>query len=212
VPADNPEMPGHVLYVVMSGAPAPEGIPELIRMLHVAGWRVVVFATPLGTRFADVRELERLTGQPVRSEFRMPGSGLRVPPGDAVLACPLTFNSVNKFAHGHADNLAIGLLCEMAGYGVPLVVVPHCKPQLACHPVFSASLQTLRGMGVRVLFNPDAPYEQRMPPWRDVIAALPAIASRPASRSDDAGLPGPTSGRRILALPPLGRPAGAAQS
>jgi hypothetical protein len=30
-----------------------------------------------------------------------------------VLAYPLTFNSVNKFAHGHADNFAVGLLCEM---------------------------------------------------------------------------------------------------
>jgi len=38
-----------------------------------------------------------------------------------VLACPLTFNSVNKFAHGHADNFAIGLLCELTGYGTPRV-------------------------------------------------------------------------------------------
>jgi phosphopantothenoylcysteine synthetase/decarboxylase len=79
-----------------------------------------------------------------------------VPPADAALACPLTFNSVNKFAHGHADDFAVGLLCEMVGYGVPVVVVPHCKPQLASHPAFTASLQTLRGMGVRVLFDPDA--------------------------------------------------------
>ena len=74
-----------------------------------------------------------------------------------MLACPLTFNSVNKFAHGHADNFAVGLLCEMAGYGVPMVVVPHCKPQLASHPAFAASIETLRGMGVQVLFDPDAP-------------------------------------------------------
>ena len=83
-------------------------------MLHAAGWRVVVFATPFGARFADASELERLTGQPVRSEYRMPGTGAPVPPADVVLACPLTFNSVNKFAHGHADNFAVGLLCEMA--------------------------------------------------------------------------------------------------
>ena len=170
-----------MLYLVISGAPAPEGIPGLIGMLHAAGWRVVVFSTPFGTRFADAGELERLTGQPVRSEYRMPGTGTPVPPADAVLACPLTFNSVNKFAHGHADNFAIGLLCEMAGHGVPLVVVPHCKPQLASHPAFPASLETLRGMGVQVLFDPDAPYERRMPPWRDVIAALPVLATRQAS-------------------------------
>jgi phosphopantothenoylcysteine synthetase/decarboxylase len=106
----------------------------------------------------------------------MPGTGASVPAADAVLACPLTFNSVNKFAHGHADNFAVGLLCEMAGYGVPVVIVPHCKPQLASHPAFAASLETLRGMSVRVLFDPDAPYERRLPPWREVVDALPVRA------------------------------------
>jgi phosphopantothenoylcysteine synthetase/decarboxylase len=162
-----------VLYLVISGAPAPEGTSALITACQGAGWRVVVFSTPTGTRFVDVSELEKLTGEPVRSEYRMPGAGNPVPPAGAVLACPLTFNSVNKFAHGHADNFAIGLLCEMVGYGVPVVVVPHCKPQLASHPAFDASLQTLRGMGIRVLFDPDAPYERRLPSWREVIDALP---------------------------------------
>ena len=140
---------GGVLYFVVSGAPAPEGIPALVTACQAAGWRVVVFSTP--------------TGSPV-------------PAADVVLACPLTFNSVNKFAHGHADNFAVGLLCEMVGYGVPVVVVPHCKPQLASHPAFGASLETLRGLGVRVLFDPDAPYERRLPPWREVIEALPVRA------------------------------------
>jgi phosphopantothenoylcysteine synthetase/decarboxylase len=139
-----------VLCLVISGAPAPQGLPSLIAKLQETGWRVVVFSTPMGTRFADLCELERLTGEPVRWKYRMPGTGSRTPPADVVLACPLSFNSVNKFAHGHADNFAVGLLCEMVGYGVPVVVVPHCKPQLASHPAFEASLATLRGMGVRV--------------------------------------------------------------
>jgi phosphopantothenoylcysteine synthetase/decarboxylase len=165
-----------VLYLVIGGAPAPEGLPSLVSACQVAGWRVMVFSTPMGTRFADLGELERLTGYPVRSEFRMPGTGAPTPPADAVLACPITFGSVNKFAHGITDNFAMGLLCETAGYGVPVTVVPHCKPQLASHPAFSASLSTLRGMGVRVLFEPAAPYERRMPPWADVVAALPLRA------------------------------------
>ena len=177
-------MPGNargVVYLVISGAPAPEGLPSLIGLLHEAGWRVVVFSTPMGTRFADLAELERLTGQPVRWEYRVPGTGSPVPPADLVLACPLTFNSVNKFAHGHADNFAVGLLCEMAGCGVPVVVVPHCKSQLASHPAFGASLETLRAMRVRVLFDPDAPYERRLPPWSEVVAALPVAAGRAAA-------------------------------
>lgn len=169
--------PGAVLYLVVSGAPAPEGIPALTELCQAAGWRVVVFSTPDGTRFIDSGELERLTGEPVHSEYRMPGTGKGAPAADAVLACPLTFNSVNKFAHGHADNFAVGLLCEMAGYGVPVVVVPHCKPQLASHPAFTASLATLRGMGVRVLLDAGAPYERRLPAWKEVAAALPVLTA-----------------------------------
>lgn len=77
-------MPGHdrdVLYLVISGALAPEGLPSLVRLLHAAGWRVVVFSTPIVTSFADVKELERLTGEPVRWEYRMPGTGSRMPSG-----------------------------------------------------------------------------------------------------------------------------------
>jgi phosphopantothenoylcysteine synthetase/decarboxylase len=175
------QVPGgdrRVLYLVISGAPAPEGLPSLVVMLQDAGWRVVVFSTPMGMRFADAGELERLTGEPVRWEYRMPGIGSRTPPADVVLACPLSFNSVNKFAHGLADNFAVGLLCEMAGYGVSMVVVPHCKPQLASHPAFGASLETLRGMGVRVVFDPAAPYEARMPSWAEVAAVLSATAAQ----------------------------------
>lgn len=171
-----------VLYLVISGAPAPEGLPSLVALLQQAGWRVLVFSTPAGTRFADLDELGRLTGEPVRFEYRMPGTGAKTPPADAVLAFPLSFNSVNKFAHGHADNFAVGLLCEMAGYQVPVTVVPHCKPQLASHPAFTASLDTLRGMGVQILFDPAAPYESRLPSWAKVTAALPAAAKREVTR------------------------------
>ncbi len=68
------------LYLVISGAPAPEGVPSLVAACQAAGWRVVVFSTPTGTRFVDPAELERLTGEPVRSGYRMPGTGMPVPP------------------------------------------------------------------------------------------------------------------------------------
>ena len=80
----------NVLYLIISGAPAPEGVPALVAACQAAGWRVVVICTPTGTRFVDPSELERLTGGPVRSEYRTPGTGAPVPPADAVLACPLT--------------------------------------------------------------------------------------------------------------------------
>lgn len=128
---------------------------------------------PFGQRFVDAEALEWLTGEPVRTDYRMPGSNKALPSADALLACPLTFNSVNKLAHGHADNFAVSLLCELTGYGVPVVVVPHCKPQLARHPAFRGSVATLREMGIKVLYDAGAPYDRRLPSWREVVAALP---------------------------------------
>jgi hypothetical protein len=48
-----------VLYLVISGAPAPEGLPSLVTLIQRSGWRVVVFSIPMGTRFADLDELKR---------------------------------------------------------------------------------------------------------------------------------------------------------
>ncbi|MFC7330929.1 flavoprotein [Marinactinospora rubrisoli] len=165
------------LYLVVSGASAPEGVPELVRLLRSAGWEVLVLSTPMGQRFHDLAELEALTGQPVRVDYRMPGTGRPLPPADRVLACPLTFNSTNKFAQGIADCFAIGLLCEMAGYGVPTVVVPWCKPELARHPAFQRSLAALRSMpSVTVLHDPASAPGGGMPGWHEVVraVALPA--------------------------------------
>ncbi|NYE47702.1 phosphopantothenoylcysteine synthetase/decarboxylase [Spinactinospora alkalitolerans] len=169
-------MGSRALYLVVSAASAAEGVPALVRLLQDDGRRVTVLSTPLGARFHDLAELERLTGEPVRVDYRMPGTGRSLPPPDTVLACPLTFNSVNKFAHGHADNFAVGLLCEMAGYGVPMVVVPHCKPQLASHPAFRTALETLRGMGVTVLHDADQADEYEPPAWSDVVEAVRAVS------------------------------------
>jgi phosphopantothenoylcysteine synthetase/decarboxylase len=162
-----------VCYLVVSGAEGRAGAPELAGGLVADGWDVTVVSTPTGLRFHDPRALESATGRPVRSEFRRPGTGSSLPPPDAVLACPLTFTSVNKFAHGHADTFAVALLCEMAGYGVPTVVVPHCKPQLAAHPAFRRSVAVLRDMGVVVLGDRGDP----PPDWAAVRAAVRAAAA-----------------------------------
>jgi phosphopantothenoylcysteine synthetase/decarboxylase len=164
------------LYLVMSGAPAAEGLPELVRLLQADDWTVRCLSTPTGRHFHDVDELAALTGEPVRVEYRRPGTGRPLPPADLVVACPLTFNSTNKFADGHADNFAIGLLCEMVGYAVPTIVVPHCKPQLASHPAFARSLKTLRSLPpVRLMYDDQAPYDARMPSWERVLSTVRTI-------------------------------------
>ncbi len=99
---------GRVLYLVVSGAPAPDGMPALVAACQAAGWRVVVFSTPTGTRFIDLAELEKLTGEPVRSEYRMPGTGNPVPPADAVLACGVHRSGADLHALAHRLGAGVG--------------------------------------------------------------------------------------------------------
>lgn len=52
------------------------------------------------------------------------------------------------------------------GFGIPIVAVPLLKDALARHVAFAANVQVLRSMGVRVLFDPAAPPDARMPPGK----------------------------------------------
>lgn len=102
----------------------------------------------------------------------MPGEAPALPPADVVVVAPATFNTINKWATGIADTFAASLLCELMGFDVPMLAVPLLKDTLARHVAFHHSLEVLRSMGVRVLFDPDAPPEMRMPPWPTVLEAV----------------------------------------
>jgi phosphopantothenoylcysteine synthetase/decarboxylase len=67
----------------------------------------------------------------------------------------MTFNSLNKWAAGFSDTLALGVLNEMLGTGVPIVAAPCVKSVLRQHPAYQPSIARLRSAGVDVL-DPDA--------------------------------------------------------
>ncbi len=126
-------------------------------------------------------ELESLTGHPVRVEYRLPGTERGWPPADAVLAAPTTFNTMNKWAQGVADTLALGLLTEAIGLDVPVVSLPYLNRAQARHPAWDASVALLRGAGVTVLlgeggFVPHVPKhgDAAAFPWHAALRALPA--------------------------------------
>lgn len=161
-----------VLYVVVCAAPAASNIQALVSLAQAESWRVHVIATPDALAFLNLPAIEKITGDPVRSAYHPPNAPDPLPPADAVIVAPATFNTINKWATGIADNFAVALLCELTGFGVPTIAVPLLKDALARHPAFSGSLNTLRTMGVQILFNPDAPRAQRMPSWSRILDEL----------------------------------------
>jgi phosphopantothenoylcysteine synthetase/decarboxylase len=85
-----------VLYVIVCGAPAASSVDEFIRLAQDAGWLIRVIATPMGERFIDAARLAALTGDRVRTGFRMPDEPDELPAANAVVVAPATFNTANK--------------------------------------------------------------------------------------------------------------------
>ncbi|RZU46158.1 flavoprotein [Streptomyces sp. BK022] len=138
------------LYVVVCAAGVASGVGTLITEAQERGWEVGVIATPAAMNgFFDASGTESRTGRPVRSAWRSPADPRPFPPPDAVVVAPATFNTVNKWAAGIADTLAVGTLCEALGLGVPIAVLPSVGEALAAHPAYRESLTRLRGLGVR---------------------------------------------------------------
>ncbi|MFF4750897.1 flavoprotein [Streptomyces sp. NPDC002514] len=145
-PAEKP-----FLQLVVCAAGVAAGVGKLIIAAQERNWEVGVTATPVALGgFFDVGAVEAQTGRPVRSAWRTPADPRPFPAPAAVVAAPATFNTLNKWAAGIADTLALGTLCEAYGLGVPIAVLPCVGDALAAHPAYRASLVRLRAMGVRV--------------------------------------------------------------
>ncbi|GGU80460.1 flavoprotein [Kitasatospora aureofaciens] len=153
------------LYVIVCASGVADGVGELIIAAHAEGWKVGVIATPNALGFLDQEAIEAQTGYPIRSAWRTPGGSRPMPEADAIAVVSATFNTINKWALGIADTLALGILCEAYGLGIPVVVQPYVNSALAAHPAYSESLVRLRSMGV--LVGDSVPHQPRSGGARD---------------------------------------------
>ncbi len=95
----------------------------------------------------------------------------RPEPGPVVFA-PCNFNSLNKLAHGIADNLALSITAEMIGYGLPVAIGVSVNAPLWAHPQAKASVAVLRSWGVKVVEPQEAETGLMMATTETVLAAL----------------------------------------
>jgi hypothetical protein len=177
-----------VLYLIASGAAPARELPALISAV-TEHWDTCVITTPDGSRFFDICRVTELTGHPVRSSFKDPDAPDVLPPATAFAAAPATFNTINKWAAGISDTLALGLLNEAIGLGLPIVTVPWPNAALARHPAFGRSISTLRDCGVRIILDPrhlpddDNPGQAEFP-WEALRAELARMRAALAAASN----------------------------
>jgi hypothetical protein len=175
------------LYIISCAAPPARRLSAPISAAQKAGWDVCLIMSPSAYRWAredtegEIEALEDLTGHPVRWQYKLPSQPDLLPAPDAMLVAPLTSNTVNKWAAGISDTLALGLITEAIGMRTPLVALPHWNAAQDRHPAIARSVQTLRDAGVTILlgeggFEPHEPRQGDLDayPWQAALDALPA--------------------------------------
>jgi phosphopantothenoylcysteine synthetase/decarboxylase len=173
-----------VLYVVACGGRPAADLPPFIKKMQAEGWHICTIATPSALKFMDLDALAAITGHQVRYDYKQPDEPDVLPPADAFVVAPATFNTINKMASGASDTLALGMLNEAIGMPLPIVAVPTPNEALARHPAFRASVTSLRSWGVNVIFDPDryplpipnmGPPAAALFPWEDLASTVSAL-------------------------------------
>jgi phosphopantothenoylcysteine synthetase/decarboxylase len=167
-----------VAYLVLSGTTTAARCPELLRGLVGLGFATVIaIPTPNASRVVAPRDLADVQGvRVVESYFDL---AIRPqPPRGVVLFAPCSFNSLNKLAHGIADNLALSVVAEAIGRGTPVIVGPSLNTPLLAHPQAQASLRTLPAWGVTIVPPVDDGNGPRLAPTERLIDAVRPHAGR----------------------------------
>ncbi len=159
-------------YLVLSGTTTAARGPEILRGLVMLGFSTVIaLPTPNASRVIAPRDLADVAGVTVvESYFDM---AIRPrPPRGVVLFAPCSFNSLNKLAHGIADNLALSVVAEAIGRGTPVIVGPSLNAPLLAHPEAQASLRRLPSWGVTIVPPADDGEGPRLAPTEALLDAV----------------------------------------
>ena len=175
------------IAVVAGAAGGVESVgQELVKPLVDRGHVVGVTLTPTAAAWLQaldlIREIENLTGLPVRSAPRLPSETSPHPKPDVYVAAPLSASSVAKLALGIADNQALTSLCENVAT-TPMVVFPRVNAAHARQPAWAGHLGALRSVGVQLVYGEDvwplaeprAADPSRRLPWAAIIKATESL-------------------------------------
>jgi phosphopantothenoylcysteine decarboxylase/phosphopantothenate--cysteine ligase len=184
-------MSGSRIVFVLTGSIAAYKACDALSRLVQLGHKVRTVATPSALRFVGAATLEGLTGERVLSDLFEPGSALEhIELGrwaDAVVVCPATANTINRFAAGLSDDLP-GALFLAHDRTKPFLVAPAMNPAMWNHPATRESVSRLAAWGVRLIAVGSGRTacgevgDGRLAEPADIVAAIESSLARPASR------------------------------
>ena len=211
-------MSGSNIAFVLTGSIACYKACDAISRLVQRGHRVRAVATESALRFVGAATLEGLTGERVLTDLFEPGAALEHIQlsrwADAVVVCPATANTLNRFAAGLADDMT-GALFLAHDRSKPFLAAPAMNPAMWRHPATRAAVDKLGAWGVHFITVGEGRTacgevgEGRMAEPPGIVAAVEAALARPARRMrvlvTSGGTTEPIDGVRTLANASTGR-------
>ena len=211
-------MSGSKIAFVLTGSIAGYKSCEAISRLVQSGHSVRAVASASALRFVGPATLEGLTGQRVLTDIFEPGAALEhiqlTRWADAVVVCPCSANTINKFAAGLGDDL-VGALFLAHDRSKPFLVAPAMNPAMWQHPATQDSVEKLGRWGVQFISVGEGRTacgevgEGRLAEPADVVAAIEASLARPARRLrvlvTSGGTAEPIDGARVISNRSTGR-------
>jgi phosphopantothenoylcysteine decarboxylase/phosphopantothenate--cysteine ligase len=184
-------MSGSKIAFALTGSIAGYKACEAISRLVQAGHSVRAVASESALKFVGVATLEGLTGQRVLTDIFEQGAAMEhihlTRWADAVIVCPCTANTLNKFAAGLGDDL-VGALFLAHDRSKPFLVAPAMNPAMWGHPATQDSVEKLGRWGVRFISVGEGRTacgeigEGRLAEPTEIVAALERSLARPQRR------------------------------
>ncbi len=152
------------ILIFVSGSIAIYKILSLIRLLRKEGALVRIIATKGALKFITPLSFETLSNTPLLHDgnecwaYSFSQDSTTNPPqnhigyakwADIALFAPITANSINKLAHGIADN--IYLSSALALPNIPKFIAPSANTFMLANHTTQASLQLLESYGYQVI-------------------------------------------------------------
>jgi phosphopantothenoylcysteine decarboxylase/phosphopantothenate--cysteine ligase len=211
-------MSGYNIAFVLTGSVAGYKACDAISRLVQLGHRVRAVATESALRFVGTATLEGLTGQRVFTDLFEPGAALEHIEisrwADAVIVCPATANTINRFAAGLAGDLA-GAVFLAHDRAKPFLMAPAMNPAMWSHPATQEAVAKLGRWGVRFVAVGAGRTacgevgEGRLAEPADIVAAIEASLARPLRRLrvlvTSGGTAEPIDGVRVITNLSTGR-------
>lgn len=127
---------------------------QVVSAIVQAGCEVEVAVTPAALEFVGRATLEGLTGRPIFGDIFTPGAmmdHIRLARWcDRVVVCPATADSINRLAHGLANDV-VGALFLAHDFSKPFIIVPAMNQAMWRHPATCESIAKLSKWGVSIL-------------------------------------------------------------